>query len=46
METTVTKPHKFGTTTKNTQKLSKAGQWMQDHPDGIFEIVDRRAVNK
>ncbi|MDR2840945.1 MAG: hypothetical protein LBV75_06750 [Paludibacter sp.] len=28
------------------RKLSKAGQWMRDHPDGIFVIVNRRAVNK
>jgi len=28
------------------RKLSKAGQWMRDHPNGIAIIVDRRAVNK
>jgi len=28
------------------RKLSKAGQWMRDHPNGIAIIVDRRAVNR
>jgi hypothetical protein len=35
-------------TTKAEQpkKLSKAGQWMRDNPNGIFKVVDWRAVNK
>jgi hypothetical protein len=32
--------------TKEYKKLSKAGKWMHEHPNGIFIIVDRKAVNK
>ena len=28
------------------KRLSKAGQWMLDNPDGMGVIVDRRAVNR
>ena len=31
---------------ESPQNLSKVGKWMQEHPQGIFEIVNRRAVNK
>jgi hypothetical protein len=31
---------------KVPKRLSKAGQWMLDHPNGIGIIVDRRAVNR
>jgi hypothetical protein len=26
------------------KKLSKAGEWMKAHPEGILEIIDMRAV--
>jgi hypothetical protein len=29
---------------KKQGKLSKAGEWILKHPNGIGEIVDRRAV--
>ena len=32
--------------TKKPKRLSKAGQWMRNNPNGIFEYVDWRAVNK
>lgn len=32
--------------TKEHKSLSKAGKWMHEHPNGIFIIVDRKAVNK
>jgi hypothetical protein len=28
------------------KKLSKAGEWMKAHPNGILEIHDMRAVMK
>jgi hypothetical protein len=28
------------------KRLSKAGQFMRDNPGGIFEYVDRRAINR
>ena len=28
------------------KRLSKAGQWLRDHPGGIITVIDRRAVNK
>jgi len=28
------------------ENLSKAGRWMQENPNGIFVIVNRRAVNR
>jgi len=28
------------------KRLSKAGQWMRDNPDGIIEVYDWRAVMK
>jgi hypothetical protein len=31
---------------KNPEKLSKIGIWMREHPDGIGEILDMRAVMK
>ena len=44
METTVKKSN---TQSINPQKrLSKVGQWLRDNPDGIFVVLDRRAVNK
>ena len=52
METTVrkVKAQKFSTI-KRTRKecpenLSKAGRWMQENPNGIAIIVNRRAVNR
>jgi len=32
--------------TKEPKRLSKAGQWMRDNPDGVIEVIDWRAVNK
>ena len=29
---------------KRQGRLSKAGEWMLKHPNGIMEIVDMRAV--
>lgn len=31
---------------KKSDKLSKIGIWMRDHPDGWGEILDMRAVLK
>ena len=31
---------------KKSDKLSKIGIWMQNHPDGCGEILDMRAVMK
>jgi len=31
---------------ESPENLSKAGRWMQENPNGIFVIVNRRAVNK
>jgi hypothetical protein len=28
------------------KRLSKAGQWRRDNPEGMFIVVDRRAANK
>jgi len=28
------------------KRLSKAGQWRRDNPNGIFKVIDWRAVNK
>ncbi|MDR0231461.1 MAG: hypothetical protein LBI82_05005 [Dysgonamonadaceae bacterium] len=28
------------------QNLSKAGKWAMKHPQGIFTITNRKAVNK
>jgi len=28
------------------KRLSKAGQWRRDNPDGIFKVIDWQAVNK
>jgi len=28
------------------KRLSKAGQWLRENPNGIGYIVDRRAVNR
>jgi hypothetical protein len=28
------------------KRLSKAGQWMRENPGGIFEVKDRKAVNR
>jgi hypothetical protein len=28
------------------KRLSKAGQWMRDNPNGIGTVIDWRAVNK
>jgi len=33
-------------TYREPQRLSKAGQWRRDNPEGIFTIVDRKAVMK
>ena len=47
---TVIKTRAFGSVTRTReecpQNLSKAGRWMEENPQGIFEIVNRRAVNK
>jgi len=31
-------------TSGKPKKLSKAGEWMRTHPEGILEIVNMRAV--
>ena len=41
METTVKKAKK-----QPAPKISKLGQWMLDHKEGIAIVNDRRAVNK
>ena len=33
-------------TYQKPKRLSKAGQWMRDNPQGIIIVHDRRAVNK
>ena len=33
-------------TYQEPKRLSKAGQWRRDNPGGIYEIIDRRAVNR
>jgi hypothetical protein len=53
METTV-RTQAYGTVAqqavaticKEPKRLSKAAIWRQNNPDGIFVIVDRRAVMK
>jgi hypothetical protein len=46
--TTIQEKRHFGATKQAEQpkKLSKAGQWMRENPNGIFVIVDKKAVNK
>jgi hypothetical protein len=39
----ITKPAAKPTTPK---KLSKAGKWLEAHPNGIGKILDMRAVMK
>ena len=34
------------TTYQEPKRLSKIGQWMRDNPGGIYEVKDRRAVNR
>ena len=41
METVVKKAKK-----QPAPKISKLGQWMLDHKEGIFIVNDRKAVNK
>lgn len=31
---------------ESPENLSKVGKWMQENPNGIFQIINRRAVNK
>ncbi|MDR3309306.1 MAG: hypothetical protein LBS80_05055 [Tannerella sp.] len=31
---------------KDPNRLSKAGMWLKEHPEGIIEILDMRAVMK
>ena len=31
---------------ESPENLSKAGKWMQENPNGIAIIVNRRAVNR
>ena len=28
------------------KRLSKAGQWRRDNPDGIFKVIDWQSVNR
>jgi len=51
MKTVVKTQELSSTNTKSTnaqepKKLSKLGIWMRDNPEGIFVVLDRRAVNK
>ena len=54
MATTVKKQLNGSARTRNTantqyqepKRLSKAGQWMRDNPDGIIEVYDWKAVMK
>ena len=34
------------TNTQEPKKLSKFGIWRTENPEGIFVVLDRRAVNK
>ena len=34
------------TNTQEPKKLSKIGIWRRENPEGIFVVLDRRAVNK
>ena len=29
-----------------SKRLSKAGQWRRENPDGIFKVIDWKAVNR
>ena len=33
-------------TWQEPKRLSKLGIWMKNNPEGIFEVLDRRAVNR
>jgi len=47
---TTLKSQSFGSVRRTREEcpenLSKAGKWMQENPNGIAVIVNRRAVNK
>jgi len=49
---TAIKSQSFGSARTQTvsvpapKRLSKAGEWMRDHPSGICTVIDWRAVNK
>jgi len=46
---TKTKTKSNSRNTRNAQeprRLSKAGEWRRNNPEGIFVIVDRKAVMK
>ena len=32
--------------TQEPEKLSKIGIWRRENPEGIFVVLDRKAVNK
>ena len=34
------------TSTQEPERLSKFGMWRRENPEGIFVVLDRRAVNK
>ena len=34
------------TSTQEPERLSKLGIWMRDNPEGVFVVLDRRAVNR
>ena len=52
MATTAVRTTATGSTKKNRldtneqKKLSKAGQFMRDNPNGLFVIVNRAVVNQ
>ena len=44
--TTAKKQKKQPISVPKPKRLSRAGQWRRDNPNGIFKVIDWRAVNK
>jgi hypothetical protein len=43
---TVQSSRNFNSASSQGQQISKAGQWLENNPGGIIEVLDRRAVNR